>query len=205
MTGSCAKMVWMEKVLCMAWKGCMYIKKTTHLLTFLHTAYYEGSNFRFLYRGARREFRQSSDKPPPARSEIDGRFLYVYPAAPSFLRRGKGRFLGCRLKRSFVRCRSPPKIRNEWNSWSFGGMRMWQKNNGHTAKDEIQNHFTGYLLTAIKRKKSNGMKSRGWFAEITEKTAIEKQCEQQKATQTKALLLWNFETGLERQSAKRCA
>lgn len=30
---------------------------------------------------------------------------------------------------------------------------MWQKNNGHTAKDEIQNHFTGYLLTAIKRKK----------------------------------------------------
>ena len=28
---------------------------------------------------------------------------------------------------------------------------MWQKNNGHTAKDEIQNHFTGYLLTAIKR------------------------------------------------------
>lgn len=30
---------------------------------------------------------------------------------------------------------------------------MWQRNNGHTTKDEIQNHFTGYLLTAIKRKK----------------------------------------------------
>lgn len=93
----------------MAWKECMHIKKTTHLLTFLHTAYYEGSNFRFLYRGARREFRQSSDKPPPARSEIDGRFLYVYAAVPSLLQRGKGRFLGCQLKKSFVRCRSPPK------------------------------------------------------------------------------------------------
>ena len=145
----------------MAWKECMHIKKTTHLLTFLHTAYYEGSNFRFLYRGARREFRQSSDKPPPARSEIDGRFLYVYAAVPSLLQRGKGRFLGCRLKKSFVRCRSPPKIENKRNSRSFGGIGMWQRNNGHTTKDEIQNHFTGYLLTAIKRKKSNGMKSRG--------------------------------------------
>ena len=30
---------------------------------------------------------------------------------------------------------------------------MWQRNNDHTTKDEIQNHFTGYLLTAIRRKK----------------------------------------------------
>ena len=35
---------------------------------------------------------------------------------------------------------------------------MWKKNNSYTAKDEIQNHFTGYLLTAIRRKKKEYLK-----------------------------------------------
>lgn len=31
---------------------------------------------------------------------------------------------------------------------------MWQKNSGQTASEEIQNRFTGYLLSAVRRKKA---------------------------------------------------
>ena len=79
-------------MLCMTWKKSMHIKNAANLLTFLYTAYCEGLNFRFLYRGARREFRESSDKPPPARSEVNSRFLYVFAAVTAFVYRGKVRF-----------------------------------------------------------------------------------------------------------------
>lgn len=108
-------------------------------------------NFALWHRRGKRESAPKGDKPPPAHRQTfqSGQLnALVLRAADFAFTRKVGCF--CFFVRHY-RARGPPIQDFTLKSCDEGGYAMWQRNNGQTEAEKLQNRFTAYLLMAVRR------------------------------------------------------
>lgn len=131
-----------------------------HFVSPRHTAFIVErirGNFALRYRKGQRESALKGDKLLSAHGHISqsGQLNALILRAVDY---ALARKIGCScFFCHYYEARGPPRQDFVLKSCDEGGYAMWQRNNGQTEAEKLQNRFTAYLLVAVRRQQRDYM------------------------------------------------